>query len=68
MFHFVDSLCLYCNLQESSLVSLVVRKLLLNYIMRPAISVNGTSYSIFSEESQSGVLQKVGSVAGMAIS
>ncbi|XP_021899520.1 dymeclin [Carica papaya] len=48
--------------QETSLVSLVVRRLLLNYIIRPHISRN-TSYSIFSERSQPGVLQRVGSAA-----
>ncbi|KAF6173382.1 hypothetical protein GIB67_027077 [Kingdonia uniflora] len=50
--------------QESSLVGLVVRKLLLNYITRPKIPFNGASYSIFSEGGgQPGVLQKVGSAA-----
>ncbi|XVF63046.1 hypothetical protein PTKIN_Ptkin09bG0057200 [Pterospermum kingtungense] len=50
--------------QESSLVSLVVHRLLLNYIMRPRVPSSGAiSYSIFSEESQPGVLQRVGSAA-----
>ncbi|OMO54684.1 Dymeclin [Corchorus capsularis] len=50
--------------QESSLVSMVVRRLLLNYITRPRIpSSSAASYSIFSEESQPGVLQRVGSAA-----
>ncbi|KAF2290167.1 hypothetical protein GH714_003820 [Hevea brasiliensis] len=49
--------------QESSLVSLVVRRLLLNYIMRPRIPLNSTSYPVFSEGSQPGVLQRVGSAA-----
>ncbi|KAK8684725.1 hypothetical protein V6N13_040741 [Hibiscus sabdariffa] len=50
--------------QESLLVNLVVRRLLLNYIMRPRLPSNGTAaYSIFSEESQPGVLQRVGSAA-----
>lgn len=49
--------------QDSSLVRLVVRKLLLNYVTRPRIPSNSASYSIFSEESQSGVLQRVGSAA-----
>ncbi|KAF2284310.1 hypothetical protein GH714_020385 [Hevea brasiliensis] len=49
--------------QESSLVSLVVRRLLLNYIVRPCIPLNSTSYPVFSEGSQPGVLQRVGSAA-----
>ncbi|GMI95964.1 hypothetical protein like AT1G04200 [Hibiscus trionum] len=50
--------------QESLLVNLVVRRLLLNYIMRPRLPSNGAAaYSIFSEESQPGVLQRVGSAA-----
>ncbi|XP_057992651.1 uncharacterized protein LOC110632778 isoform X3 [Hevea brasiliensis] len=49
--------------QESSLVSLVVRRLLLNYIVRPRIPLNSTSYPVFSEGSQPGVLQRVGSAA-----
>lgn len=49
--------------QESSLVGLVVRRLLINYINRPRIPLNGVSYSIFSEGSQPGVLQRVGSAA-----
>ncbi|XVF66613.1 hypothetical protein PTKIN_Ptkin10aG0051100 [Pterospermum kingtungense] len=49
---------------ESLLVSLVVRRLLLNYIMRPRVpSSSAASYSIFSKESQPGVLQRVGSAA-----
>lgn len=55
------------NFQESSLVCSVVRRLLLNYITRPRISVNSSSYSIFSEENQPGVLQRVGSAAGMGL-
>ncbi|RVW55774.1 hypothetical protein CK203_075736 [Vitis vinifera] len=54
--------------QESSLVGLVVRRLLINYINRPRIPLNDVSYSIFSEGSQPGVLQRVGSAAGMAVS
>lgn len=50
--------------QESSLVGTVVRKLLLNYMMRPKFS-NGVTYTIYSEGSQPGVLQRVGSAAGM---
>nr|KJB38199.1 hypothetical protein B456_006G242500 [Gossypium raimondii] len=50
--------------QESLLVSSVVRRLLLNYIMRPRLpSSTAASYSIFSEENQPGVLQRVGSAA-----
>ncbi|XP_028104569.1 uncharacterized protein LOC114303635 isoform X2 [Camellia sinensis] len=47
--------------QESSFVGLVVRKLLLNYIMRPHFALNTASYDMFSEGNQSGVLQRVGS-------
>ncbi|KAM6545507.1 hypothetical protein CsatB_026243 [Cannabis sativa] len=48
--------------QERSLVMLVVRRLLLNYITRPPL--NNARYSLFPEESQpGGVLQKVGSAA-----
>ncbi|XP_007034867.2 PREDICTED: dymeclin [Theobroma cacao] len=54
--------------QESLLVSLVVRRLLLNYIMRPHVpSSSAASYSIFSEESQPGVLQRVGSAAATIV-
>ncbi|KAI3847017.1 hypothetical protein MKW92_029432 [Papaver armeniacum] len=49
--------------QDSSLVGLVVRRLLLNYITRPQVPLNAASYSVFSEEGQPGVLQKVGSAA-----
>ncbi|KAL3507826.1 hypothetical protein ACH5RR_033208 [Cinchona calisaya] len=49
--------------QESSLVSLVVCKLLLNYIRRPNFPINSSSYSTFSEVNQTGVLQRVGSAA-----
>ncbi|KAH7522247.1 hypothetical protein FEM48_Zijuj07G0118200 [Ziziphus jujuba var. spinosa] len=49
--------------QESSLVILVVRKLLVNYMMRRSIPLSSASYSIFPEESQPGVLQRVGSAA-----
>ncbi|KAG9133625.1 hypothetical protein Leryth_019459 [Lithospermum erythrorhizon] len=47
--------------QDSSLVGSVACKLLLNYITRPRYSVS--SNTIFSKNSQPGVLQKVGSVA-----
>ncbi|CAL5434993.1 unnamed protein product [Camellia sinensis] len=53
--------------QESSFVGLVVRKLLLNYIMRPHFALNTASYDMFSEGNQSGVLQRVGSAAGMVV-
>ncbi|KAH9764815.1 Dymeclin [Citrus sinensis] len=53
--------------EESSLVCSVVRRLLLNYITRPRISVNSSSYSIFSEENQPGVLQRVGSAAATIV-
>ncbi|KAK5805008.1 uncharacterized protein LOC108489848 [Gossypium arboreum] len=50
--------------QESMLVSSVVHRLLLNYIMRPRLpSSTAASYSIFFEENQPGVLQRVGSAA-----
>ncbi|KAL0002585.1 hypothetical protein SO802_016366 [Lithocarpus litseifolius] len=49
--------------QDCSLVSLVVRKLLLNYITRPSVPLGSASYSIFSEGSQPSVLQRVGSAA-----
>ncbi|TQD99118.1 hypothetical protein C1H46_015237 [Malus baccata] len=49
--------------QESSLVLLVVRRLLLSYISGPSISLNSASYSVYSEGSQPGVLQRVGSAA-----
>ncbi|KAD6795500.1 hypothetical protein E3N88_06396 [Mikania micrantha] len=48
--------------QESSLVGLVVYKLLLNYISRPR-SKSTTSYTLMSEENQLGVLKRVGSAA-----
>ncbi|KAL8234505.1 hypothetical protein R6Q59_020605 [Mikania micrantha] len=48
--------------QESSLVGLVVHKLLLNYISRPR-SKSTTSYTLMSEENQLGVLKRVGSAA-----
>ncbi|XP_010259149.1 PREDICTED: dymeclin isoform X1 [Nelumbo nucifera] len=49
--------------EEISLVSSVVRRLLLNYIAQPRLPLNGAPYSIFSEVGQHGVLQKVGSAA-----
>ncbi|XP_027156553.1 uncharacterized protein LOC113757503, partial [Coffea eugenioides] len=56
---FIDAMMV----QESSLVSLVVSKLLLNYIRRPNFPIDSSSYSIFSEVNQTGVLQRVGSAA-----
>ncbi|CAI9118377.1 OLC1v1019937C1 [Oldenlandia corymbosa var. corymbosa] len=56
---FIDALMV----QESSLVSLVVCKLLSNYTRQPNFPVDSSSYSIFSEVNQPGVLQRVGSVA-----
>ena len=55
----------YYFLQDSSLVSSVVRKLLLNYITRPSVPFNRASYSIFYDGNQSSVLKRVGSAAGM---
>ncbi|XP_068637680.1 uncharacterized protein [Aristolochia californica] len=49
--------------QESALVSSVVRKLLLNYIARPRVPLNGALQPVFPGGKQSGVLQKVGSIA-----
>lgn len=53
--------------QESSLVGLVVRRLLLNYIIRPRIPYNSTSYPVFSGGSQPGVLQRVSSAAATLV-
>ncbi|KAJ1402570.1 Dyggve-Melchior-Clausen syndrome protein [Sesbania bispinosa] len=49
--------------QDSSLVGSVVHKLLLNFITRPSVPFNRTTYSIFYDGSQSSVLQRVGSAA-----
>ncbi|KAK1289593.1 hypothetical protein QJS10_CPB18g01227 [Acorus calamus] len=49
--------------QESAVVGSVVRRLLLNYIARPRIPYNNSVYPIFSDGSQPGVLQRVGSAA-----
>ncbi|XP_024979607.1 dymeclin isoform X4 [Cynara cardunculus var. scolymus] len=49
--------------EESSLVGLVVRKLLLNFITRPRTS-SSASYTLLSEENRLGVLKRVGSAAG----
>ncbi|KAJ1285622.1 hypothetical protein BS78_03G292700 [Paspalum vaginatum] len=49
-------------LQDSSIVVSVVQKLLLNFVMRPKIPLNG-SHPVFSDDGRPGVLQRVGSVA-----
>uniref|UniRef100_A0A2P2MPV0 Dymeclin n=1 Tax=Rhizophora mucronata TaxID=61149 RepID=A0A2P2MPV0_RHIMU len=49
--------------QDSSLVSSVVCRLLLNYIMRPRAPFSNASYQVFYEGRQPGVLQRVGSAA-----
>uniref|UniRef100_A0A2P2MPU9 Dymeclin n=1 Tax=Rhizophora mucronata TaxID=61149 RepID=A0A2P2MPU9_RHIMU len=49
--------------QDSSLVSLVVRRLLLNYIMQPRTPFSNSSYQVFYEGRQPGILQRVGSAA-----
>ncbi|OIW12485.1 hypothetical protein TanjilG_04649 [Lupinus angustifolius] len=49
--------------QDSSLVSSVVCRMLLNFITRPSIPFTRASYSIFYDGSQSSVLQRVGSAA-----
>lgn len=53
-------------LQDTSLVGSVVRKLLLNFITRPSVPFNRATYSIYYDGSQSSVLQRVGSAAGIA--
>ncbi|KAE9455383.1 hypothetical protein C3L33_12704, partial [Rhododendron williamsianum] len=59
-FHpFIDA----AMVQETSLVGLVVRKLLFNYISRPRFTSNAASYDTFSEGNQPGVLQRVSSAA-----
>lgn len=47
------------------MVNSVVRRLLINYITRPHISLNNASSPVFSDDSQPGVLRRVGSAAGM---
>ncbi|KAI4317895.1 hypothetical protein L6164_025724 [Bauhinia variegata] len=49
--------------QDSSLVSSVVCRLVQNFITRPGVPFNRASYSLFSEGSQTSVLQRVGSAA-----
>ncbi|XP_039130514.1 dymeclin [Dioscorea cayenensis subsp. rotundata] len=50
-------------IQESTVVAAVVRRLLLNFIMRPRVPFNGSNYPVFPEGSQPGVLQRVSSAA-----
>ncbi|KAJ3696118.1 hypothetical protein LUZ60_001495 [Juncus effusus] len=50
-------------LQESTVVVSLVQRLLLNFITRPKVPFNSSQYSIFSDEFQPGVLQRVGSAA-----
>lgn len=45
----------------------VVRRLLLNYITRPHVPINGSSYLLLSDNKQPGVLQRVGTAAGMIV-
>ncbi|QCE08291.1 dymeclin [Vigna unguiculata] len=49
--------------QDSSLIGSVVRRLLLNFMMRSDVPFNRATYSILSDGSQSSVLQRVGSAA-----
>ena len=49
------------------MVAFVVRRLLLNYMSLPRGALHGTSHVAFSEGSQHGVLQKVGSAAGNVV-
>jgi hypothetical protein len=53
-----------CLRQENSIVTSVVRRLLLNFVTRPHVPLNGSSYPIFSDNGEPGVLQRVGSAAG----
>ena len=59
----------YCFImQEGTVVTSVVRRLLLNFITRPRIPFSGTGYPVYSDGNQPGVLQRVGSAAGMVVS
>ncbi|KAL5222506.1 hypothetical protein ABZP36_027219 [Zizania latifolia] len=58
MHPFIDA----AMLQDSSIVSCVVQKLLLNFVKRPQIPLNG-SHPVFSEDGGPGVLQRVSSAA-----
>lgn len=53
--------------QEKSLVALFVRTLLLNYISRSRNLLKNATYSAIMEESQRGVLQRVGSAAANVV-
>ncbi|KAL1543304.1 dymeclin-like [Salvia divinorum] len=53
--------------QESSLVNMVVRRLLLIYITRPQFSVNTSSSILHSEGNQPGVLRRVSSAAASLV-
>ncbi|XP_020273401.1 dymeclin isoform X4 [Asparagus officinalis] len=50
-------------LQEGTVVTSVVRRLLLNFITRPRIPFRGTAYPVYSDGNEPGVLQRVGSAA-----
>ncbi|GAB2210226.1 hypothetical protein Drorol1_Dr00015486 [Drosera rotundifolia] len=50
-------------IQEPSLAVSVIHRLLLNYIARPSSSFGAASYSVFSDGSSTGVLQRVSSAA-----
>lgn len=52
-------------LQDGTVVTSVVRRLLLNFITRPRIPFTSTAYPVYSVGNQPGVLQRVGSAAGM---
>ncbi|KAL3812564.1 hypothetical protein ACJIZ3_013832 [Penstemon smallii] len=53
--------------QDSSLVNLVVRQLLLNYITRPRFLSNSSSYTTFSYGTQPGVLRRVAAATLMLL-
>lgn len=54
-------------LQETALVSLVVRKLLLSYIAKLPVPLDAAHYINLSKPSQPGVLQRVGSAAAIVL-
>ncbi|KAL8162708.1 hypothetical protein V2J09_014197 [Rumex salicifolius] len=63
-FHpFIDA----AMIQETSLVALVVHRLLINYISRPRKNFSSASYSMFSEGNQPGVLKRFGSAAASVV-
>ncbi|KMZ75914.1 hypothetical protein ZOSMA_109G00040 [Zostera marina] len=53
--------------QDDDLVCSVVRRLLLNYITRPHVPINGSSYLLLSDNKQPGVLQRVGTAAASLV-